>query len=82
MIITAKFASTCPCCSRPIAVGEKVEWSKGAKAAHPSCAARGVPATASRSAYRRGVASARAYGWDGVQGSSSYYTSGRYDDES
>ncbi len=61
---------------------EQVMWSKGAKAAHPSCAARGVPAAASRSAYRRGVASARAYGWDGVVGSSSYYSSGRYDDES
>ena len=45
MIITAKFASTCPCCAAPIAVGAKVEWSKGSKAAHVACAGR--PATAS-----------------------------------
>lgn len=39
MIITAKFASTCPACSKPIAVGAKVEWSKGSKAAHVDCSA-------------------------------------------
>lgn len=37
MIITAKFAGICPCCSRPIVVGAKVEWSKGAKVRHVSC---------------------------------------------
>ena len=42
MIITAKFASVCPVCSQRIAVGEKVEWSKGSKAAHVACGASGV----------------------------------------
>jgi hypothetical protein len=40
MIITAKFASTCPVCRRAISVGSKVEWSKGAKACCPACAGR------------------------------------------
>ena len=39
MIITAKFASTCPKCSKPIAVGTKVEWEKGSKATHVDCSA-------------------------------------------
>ena len=83
MIITAKFASTCPCCSLPVAVGAQVEWSKGSKAVHVACSGKpSAQATSPRSAYRRGVASARAYGWDGVQGSASYYSSGRFDDES
>lgn len=38
MIITAKFTSVCPACSRRIAAGEKVEWSKGSKAVHVACA--------------------------------------------
>jgi hypothetical protein len=37
MIITAKFAGFCPCCNKSIAVGSKVEWSKGAKARHAAC---------------------------------------------
>lgn len=45
MIITAKFASVCPCCSNRIAVGSKVEWSKGEKAKHVNCASA-TPATA------------------------------------
>lgn len=40
MIITAKFASTCPVCHRVIAIGTKVEWSKGAKACCPGCVGR------------------------------------------
>ncbi len=51
MIITAKFASTCPCCSAPIQIGSKVEWSRGQKAVHASCAGR--PATASTSSTSR-----------------------------
>jgi hypothetical protein len=39
MIITAKFASTCPHCSSAIAVGAKVNWTKGAKATHVACGA-------------------------------------------
>jgi hypothetical protein len=53
MIIVAKFASTCPCCSRPITVGAKVEWSRGAKAVHVACvgqAASAAPTAASRPA--------------------------------
>jgi hypothetical protein len=37
MIITAKFASTCSCCRAPIAVGSKIEWSKGSPARHVAC---------------------------------------------
>lgn len=37
MVITAKFASTCPCCNNRIEIGSKVEWEKGAKAKHVSC---------------------------------------------
>lgn len=37
MIITAKFASTCLCCRQPIAVGSKIEWTKGSPAVHPQC---------------------------------------------
>jgi len=32
--------------------------------------------------YRRGTADCRRYGWDGVYGSPSYYSSGQYDEES
>jgi len=50
MIITAKFASTCPSCSRYISPGDKVEWTKGAKATHVNCSAapRSVGAKAAR----------------------------------
>lgn len=37
MIITAKFASVCPCCSSRIDVGSKVEWARGEKARHVAC---------------------------------------------
>lgn len=50
MIITAKFASTCPTCRAPIAVGAKVEWSKGARATHVACPAAGTVAAAPRAA--------------------------------
>ena len=54
MIITAKFSSFCPHCNSRINVGEKVEWSKGSKAAHVACTAKapGV-ASSSRSSYGR-----------------------------
>ena len=38
MIITAKYASVCPCCSIRIVAGSKVEWSKGSPARHVGCA--------------------------------------------
>ena len=57
MIISAKFASVCPCCSSRIAVGSKIEWSKGSKAVHVGCAgkpaAAGTTVTVSRPAPRR-----------------------------
>jgi hypothetical protein len=76
VIITAKFASTCPCCGKPIAVGSKVNWSKGSKGTHVSCGSAPTSASASRRE------DCRKYGWDGVVGSSSYYTSGQYDEDS
>ena len=95
MVITAKFASVCPCCNARISVGSKVEWTKGSKARHVTCTGpavaakgRGFAGTSGRvyssalERYRAGDASARSYGWDGVRGSTSYYTSGAYDDES
>lgn len=59
MIITAKFASVCPCCSSRIDVGSRVEWSKGEKARHVACStapgARVVASAPARitSTYRR-----------------------------
>jgi hypothetical protein len=38
MLITAKFASVCPCCNARIEVGSKVEWTKGNSARHVACA--------------------------------------------
>lgn len=83
MTITAKFASVCPCCNNRIRVGEKVEWSKGNKARHVKCAAV-VESSMPRKPYRAysGRQDCRKYGWDGVVGSSSYYTSGQYDEDS
>jgi hypothetical protein len=71
MIITAKFASVCPCCSTRITVGEKVEWSKGEKARHVRCA--GKPAVASTA--RRSYARRSGAGWAApVPGYSSWCT--------
>lgn len=58
MIITAKFASVCPCCSARIAVGSKVEWSKGEKARHVTCGGAAASVSGARSqapARRRGT---------------------------
>jgi hypothetical protein len=53
MTITARFASTCPCCRTTIAVGSAVEWSKGSPARHGVCpAVAPVAATAPRAARR------------------------------
>lgn len=53
MTITAKFASTCPCCNRPIVPGAKVEWTKGTKARHVLCViAAGTTGAASPLAQR------------------------------
>jgi len=37
VVITAKFASTCPNCQAAIVVGDRVEWNKGEKARHTTC---------------------------------------------
>ena len=50
MTITARYASTCPCCRAPIAVGSKVEWRKGSPARHVTCA--GTSAAAPRAPSR------------------------------
>ena len=63
MIIIAKFASTCPCCSQPIVVGAKVNWAKGSKATHVACGAARGTVTTSTSGH---VSRARAPGkWTG-----------------
>ena len=53
MIIIAKFSSTCPVCSASIAIGSKVEWSKGARARHVACAGGAVSAVVAVSPGRR-----------------------------
>lgn len=52
MIITAKFASACPCCNNRITAGSKVEWSRGSKAMHLGCAAQPGAKTAAVSPAR------------------------------
>lgn len=52
MIITAKFASVCPCCSVRINVGDRIEWSKGSAARHPACKGKTVQQTAPRQSRR------------------------------
>lgn len=37
MIINAKFTSQCPACGGAIDIGERVEWTKGARARHVVC---------------------------------------------
>jgi hypothetical protein len=86
MIITAKFASVCPCCNVRIATGSRVEWTKGSKARHVTCTGPAIASASPGRAYRNGAnggrVDCRKYGWDGVVGSSSYYTSGQYDEDS
>lgn len=74
MIITAKFASVCPCCNSRIAVGSKVEWQSGQKARHVACAsAPGARIVASAPA--RITSSARRGKWTGCScGSVEEYT--------
>jgi hypothetical protein len=82
MIISAKFASVCPCCNARIVPGTKVEWTKGSKARHVTCQPVSTTNMQSPTAPRSRTADCRRYGWDGVRGSSSYYSSGQYDEES
>lgn len=53
MIITAKFASMCPCCSVRISIGSKVEWTKGSKAVHAACAGKTATTAAATTAPSR-----------------------------
>ena len=39
MTIVAKYSARCAACGGPIAVGTKIEWSKGSPARHVDCAA-------------------------------------------
>jgi hypothetical protein len=74
MIITAKFASVCPCCSVRITVGSKVEWSRGAKAVHVACAGKPAVASTSRRSYREPLGAGHGRSDCGVPGYSSYCT--------
>lgn len=90
MIITAKFASTCPTCMQRIEAGSKVEWSRGNAAQHQACAGKPLhpgAAPQQNNAPRTRRYERRGYGgplpggrWP--QGHPSYYSSGQYDDES
>lgn len=44
MTITAKYAATCPVCNSAIRPGDQIDWSKGAKARHATCAGGAVSA--------------------------------------
>jgi hypothetical protein len=53
MIIAAKYASTCPCCSARILPGSRIEWSKGSPARHLTCVAVAGPVGTVRAASPR-----------------------------
>jgi len=53
MVITARFASVCPCCSQRIVPGSKVEWSKGSQARHIACATGPAGTRPARRSYGR-----------------------------
>lgn len=78
MIITAKFASVCPCCSSRIAVGSKVEWSKGSKAVHAACAGTSAPVASKPyvATARRSYTPARAGKWNGCSCGAREYADG------
>lgn len=66
MIITAKFASVCPCCSQRIVPGSKVEWSKGSPAKHTACSQGPVSAISAAPARRSSSYRAAGRGrWNG-----------------
>jgi hypothetical protein len=56
MVITARFASVCPCCSQRIVPGAKVEWSKGSPARHVACATGPASALSTARPARRSFA--------------------------
>lgn len=63
MVITAKFASTCSCCRQPIAVGSKIEWSKGTKAVHAACVGQSAPVASREPVSLDGLPAIRARHW-------------------
>ena len=52
MIITAKFASVCPCCNSRIVPGSKVDWTKGSPAKHTACSGAGARPAGRRTSSR------------------------------
>lgn len=65
MIITAKYASTCPCCSVRIVPGTPVEWSKGSPARHVGCKGGAITMSTPRPAYTAKRRSAPRGRWNG-----------------
>ncbi len=51
--ITARYDSICPACGSEITTGDRVEWSKGAKARHTACPAGASPRIATKPRTRR-----------------------------
>lgn len=81
MIITAKFAGTCPCCSGVITVGSKVEWSKGAKAVHAACAGKSAGPTVAKTSSNPRRSYARSGGkWNGCSCGAREYPDGSISD--
>lgn len=65
MIITAKFASVCPCCSQRIVTGSRVEWSKGSPAKHVDCSGQSASTLSSRRAPTGGRYTSSRGRWNG-----------------
>jgi len=75
MTITARFPSTCSACHQPIALGAKIEWTKGSPARHTTCSAASSatktrrPSSAAYGSYRtigaRMNARMQSTGWTG-----------------
>lgn len=84
MTITAKYAGKCSVCGGSFAAGARIEWAKGAGSKHAGCAGQAAKvAPAKKYDHSRTERTYRnRYGWDGVRGSASYYSSGMYDEES
>lgn len=82
--MTARYSGRCTACGGSITAGEQIDYAAATKARHVACStATGQVVTVSRPAPRAGGRDAgRRYGWDGVRGSKSYYSSGQYDEES
>jgi hypothetical protein len=78
MVITAKFDSKCPCCGLAIQVGSKVNWSRGVKASHASCAPSTTPSAVAPSSGRRGSYARRSYSGERYVKTGSCWECGAY----